>query len=309
MQSAQKRSNEAASLSALQNLEILDTEPEAEFDALAQAASIICGTPAALVSLLDSERQWFKANVGLPGLTQSPRDIAFCAHAVLDDGVFEVADAARDARFADNPLVTGRPDVRFYAGAPLCMPDGLRIGTLCVMDGRPRQLTEVQRTGLQQLSIAVVKALMGRLAVRRMQVPAPRIAVPPADALPQDFVKKAIANVDNAMAQLLDDEPEIAFSNPTDLMPLEAAEADRIHRQEQSACMARPQLNAIRLCLKSTVALLSITQRLLKPETAQTPYEREKLWKQLATDTKVAGRSAYRAALVLSDAPAKEDAV
>ncbi|MEJ7688747.1 MAG: GAF domain-containing protein [Variovorax sp.] len=308
MQSAQKRNNEAESLIALQNLEILDTGSEAEFDALAHAASIICGTPAAFVSLVDAERQWFKANVGLPGLTETPRDLAFCAHAVLDDQLFEVEDASRDARFAGNPLVTGRPDIRFYAGAPLCMPDGTRIGTLCVLAGRPRQLSQVQRPGLQQLSVAVVQALLGRLAVRRMHAAAPRIAVSADPISPQDLVENAIGNVDSAVLRLLAGEADIVFANPTDLMPLEPAAADRIRRQEQFAYREQPTLSAARLCLKSTAALLSITQKLLKPQATETPYEREQQWKQLAADTKVAGRSAYQAALVLSDPLAQENA-
>lgn len=139
---AEKRDNEAATLAALHALEVLDTGPEAEFDALVRAASTICGVPISLISLIDAERQWFKANVGLPGVSETPRDVAFCAHAVLGDEIFEVPDATRDARFADNPLVAGQPAIRFYAGAPIRLTDGSRVGTLCVIDREPRVLGE-----------------------------------------------------------------------------------------------------------------------------------------------------------------------
>ena len=111
--------DEERRLSALRALDVLDTPPEAEFDALVQAASMVCGTPISLVSLIDSERQWIKANVGLPGLTETPREVAFCAHAILQDDILEIRDATADDRFVDNPLVTSDPNIRFYAGATL----------------------------------------------------------------------------------------------------------------------------------------------------------------------------------------------
>ena len=129
MQSAHRRNNEAQALAALHALEILDTAPEAEFDALVRVASLVCGVPISLVSLIDTDRQWFKANIGLPGVTQTPRDLAFCAHAVLGDELFEVQDATQDPRFLDNPLVISQPGIRFYAGAPITLEDGSRIGT------------------------------------------------------------------------------------------------------------------------------------------------------------------------------------
>ncbi|MDP4300686.1 PAS domain S-box protein [Leptothrix discophora] len=146
-------------LAQLQALKVLDSEPEPLFDTLAQLASEVCGTPIALVSLIDTDRQWFKANVGLPGVGQTPRDVAFCDHAIRQDGLFEVGDATRDRRFEANPLVTGQPGVRFYAGAPLVLPSGDRIGTLCVIDRQPRQLAPQQAAMLTQLAQAVVQAL------------------------------------------------------------------------------------------------------------------------------------------------------
>ena len=153
------------SLSALSALEILDSAPEAQFDALVRAASLACGMPIALLSLVDRDRQWFKASTGLPGVTQTPRDMAFCAHAVLGDDLFEVPDAQRDPRCSDNPLVTGKPDVRFYAGAPIRLSDGHRIGTLCVVDRQPRQLNDAQRDILRSLAQVAASALEGRRAL------------------------------------------------------------------------------------------------------------------------------------------------
>ncbi len=169
MTSAPHPPGEAARLASLLSLEVLDTAAEGEFDALVKAAAAVCNVPISLVSLVDAQRQWFKANVGLPGVSETPRDSAFCAHAILEDGLFEVPDATEDIRFADNPLVTGQPDIVFYAGAPIAMSDGMRVGTLCVIDRQPRQLTDSQRDVLQHLSVAVSHALESRVAMRRLQ--------------------------------------------------------------------------------------------------------------------------------------------
>ncbi|CAN5268176.1 PAS domain S-box protein [soil metagenome] len=168
MQVARHRDDEARTLEALRALEVLDSAPEAEFDALVQAASLACGTPIALISLIDAERQWFKANLGLPGVTETPRDISFCSHAVLDDALFEVPDATMDPRFFDNPIVTSGPLVKFYAGAPLTVRDGHRIGTLCIIDHRPVQLTDQQRDILRALAKAAGHALEGRKAAQQL---------------------------------------------------------------------------------------------------------------------------------------------
>ena len=143
----------------------MDSAPEREFDALVQAAALVCGVPISLISLIDADRQWFKANVGLPGVTETPRELAFCAHAILEDGIFEVTDATRDPRFDDNLLVTGDPGIRFYAGATLRLSDGTHAGTLCVIDRQPRQLDAKQREVLSLLATAAVRALEGRRAL------------------------------------------------------------------------------------------------------------------------------------------------
>ena len=151
--------NEAERLERLRALAVLDTAPEPLFDTLSRLAAAICGTPIALLSLVDASRQWFKANVGLPGVSETPRELAFCAHAILDGEVLEVGDACADPRFAGNPLVTGEPGIRFYAGAPIELPGGVRLGTLCVIDRQPRRLDPAQREQLRELAAAAAQAL------------------------------------------------------------------------------------------------------------------------------------------------------
>lgn len=160
--------DEAARLAALRELLVLDSSPEPVFDGIARMAAEICGTPIALLSLVDAERQWFKANVGLHGVTETPRDVAFCAHAILGESVFEVPDAADDGRFAGNPLVTAGPGIRFYAGSPLMLPGGGRVGTLCVIDRQARRLTDDQMRLLKSLAAVASDALsMRRDLVRK----------------------------------------------------------------------------------------------------------------------------------------------
>jgi len=147
--------NEPERLAALRASGILDTAPERSFDQLAELAASICGTPVAVVSLIDSDRQWFKSKLGL-SVTETSRDIAFCAHAIVQGDLFVVPDAAADQRFAGNPLVTSDPHIRFYAGAPLITAEGHALGTLCVLDHVPRQLTDQQREALRVLSSQAV---------------------------------------------------------------------------------------------------------------------------------------------------------
>jgi anti-sigma regulatory factor (Ser/Thr protein kinase) len=142
--------DETARLAALARYCILDTEPERAFDDLTLLASQICGTPMALITLVDADRQWFKSRVGI-SVTETSRSIAFCAHAIKQNGVFTIADALSDERFRHNPMVTGEPRLRFYAGAPLVTPDGHALGTICVVDRVPRTLTHEQIEALQAL--------------------------------------------------------------------------------------------------------------------------------------------------------------
>jgi diguanylate cyclase (GGDEF)-like protein/PAS domain S-box-containing protein len=151
--------NEKERLLRLQTLAVLDTDAEPLFDALTAAASAITGRPIALISLIDTDRQWFKSNLGLPDKQETPRDSAFCAYTILGPELMEVSDATLDPRFADSPLVTGKPDIRFYAGAPIEMSDGLRIGSLCVIDRKPGVLQPHQREALKALARAAAEAL------------------------------------------------------------------------------------------------------------------------------------------------------
>lgn len=151
--------NEAQRLEALRRLDILDSEPSDGFNAFVEAASLICGTPIALICLVDEDRQWFKANIGLEGVTETPRDLAFCGYAILGDDILEVPDATTDPRFSDNALVQHDPKIRFYAGAPLRLADGSAIGTLCVIDRVGRKLDDNQRQILTCLALAAGKAL------------------------------------------------------------------------------------------------------------------------------------------------------
>lgn len=153
-------------LQALRDLQVLDTRPEPEFDALVKAAALVCGTPISLISLVEENRQWFKANVGLPSVTETPRDVSFCAHAMQQGALMEVEDATKDQRFSANPLVNGDPGIRFYAGVPLALTNGQYVGSLCVIDREPRTLTQHQRDVLNHLGYAAARALEARVAVQ-----------------------------------------------------------------------------------------------------------------------------------------------
>src|SRR5215469_5752719 len=143
--------NEKKRLAAVRNYKILDTEPERAFDDLTLLASHICQTPIALISLVDERRQWFKSKVGL-SVSETSRDVAFCAHAILQTDLFIVPDALKDHRFSSNPLVLHEPKIRFYAAAPLTTAEGYALGTLCVLDRTPREINQEQQAALQALS-------------------------------------------------------------------------------------------------------------------------------------------------------------
>jgi len=155
--------DEGRRLEALHSYAILDTPFEKDYDDLCRLAATICDVPIALISFVDRDRQWFKSFVGIETQEMS-RDVSFCAHAIWQTGVFEITDATLDERFADNPLVTGHPDIRFYAGQPLRTADGLALGTLCTIDRVPRILGDRQREALAILARQVVHQLELRRA-------------------------------------------------------------------------------------------------------------------------------------------------
>ncbi|WP_303310108.1 GAF domain-containing DNA-binding protein [Hymenobacter sp. BT730] len=159
--------NEEERLEALHSYQVLDTPAEPSLDALTRLAALICGTPISLVTLVDAERQWFKSNLGLEAVQQTPRNVAFCQHAMFTDkGVYEVKNATEDPLFRHNPLVTDEPSIRFYAGAPLLTPDGLPLGTLCTLHTEPHELTPHQREALTILA----KEVSVHLELRRTQL-------------------------------------------------------------------------------------------------------------------------------------------
>src|SRR5215813_7154244 len=154
--------NEKKRLKVLWQYEVLDTVPEELFDDLTELAARICEAPIALISLVDENRQWFKSKVGLT-IKETSRDVSFCAHAIKQEDLFIIPDATKDLRFANNPLVTSDPKIRFYAGAPLITPDGHALGTLCVIDKVPRELRPDQKQALRVLA----RHVMTQLELRR----------------------------------------------------------------------------------------------------------------------------------------------
>ena len=165
MRAAPIPENEAARLETLRQYQVLDTDSEDIFDDLTRLAAYVCQTPTALISLVDANRQWFKARVGVQA-RETPRNISFCGHAILVRDCFIIEDALFDERFADNPLVLNEPFVRFYAGMPLWSPEGFAIGTLCVMDKKPRKLDGKQIGALGMLANQVMSQLDLRREVR-----------------------------------------------------------------------------------------------------------------------------------------------
>src|ERR1041384_6875306 len=150
--------NDKQRLRILWQYDILDTMPEEVFDDLTELAARICEAPIALITLVDEDRQWFKSKIGVT-LNETSRDISFCGHAIEQSDLFIVPDAMLDKRFAQNPLVTSDPKIRFYAGAPLITPDGHALGTLCILDKVPRELTPAQAKALRVLSRMAVTQL------------------------------------------------------------------------------------------------------------------------------------------------------
>jgi PAS domain S-box-containing protein len=190
--------NEPNRIAALRDYGILDTPAESDFDEITALAAEICGTPIALISLVDESRQWFKSKVGV-SIMETPRDVAFCAHAIAGNEILMVPDALEDPRFAQNPLVVGDPEIRFYAGAPLISEDGLNLGTLCVIDHEPRKLTDLQRHALRVLGRQVVTQMRLRRDLRALQSSeAARFKVTENQAIILDALPANIALIDSS---------------------------------------------------------------------------------------------------------------
>jgi len=160
--------NEKARLQALDSYNVLNTLSEAEYDRITELASIICETPISLISLVDEKRQWFKSKVGLD-VTETSRDLAFCQHAIMDTARFDVEDASLDERFRDNDLVTGDPNIRFYSGQPLIDPNGYALGTICVIDRKPRVLNDTQKRALKILADETIALIVERRQKHELQ--------------------------------------------------------------------------------------------------------------------------------------------
>ena len=168
MMAAPMHKREEKRLEALKKAKLLDTPKEAKFDSVIFLASEICETNIALFSIVDEKRQWFKSKLGLD-VEQTDRSISFCGHTILTDDILEVRDTLKDTRFLDNPLVTGYPNIRFYAGAPVLSTDGLPIGTLCVIDQKPMQLTPYQLESLKKLALKLGKVVAVREEMLHLQ--------------------------------------------------------------------------------------------------------------------------------------------
>ena len=212
--------NELGRLEALQGYGVLDTPSESAFDGIAALAASICGTPIALVSLIDENRQWFKAKVGLTA-SETARDISLCAHAILQDDLFVVPDTRADERFAANPLVTAEPNIRFYAGAPLISQAGHTLGTLCVIDHVARKLTSQQEDALRVLSAEVV----AQLELRRIRAELARITDTSENAsetirATQEFNSRLLACSRDCI-KVLDLEGRLLFMNEGGMQALE----------------------------------------------------------------------------------------
>jgi GAF domain-containing protein len=192
--------NETKRLKVLWQYDVLDTVPEEIFDDLTDLAAHICEAPIALISLIDEDRQWFKSKTGVT-ISETSRDISFCAHAILSSDLLIVPDATQDERFKNNPFVTSEPKIRFYAGAPLVTPDGHALGTLCVMDNVPRTLRSEQQQALRALARHVMTQLELRRHAREL-------------AAAREHTHQAQADLRRAQAEIARLRQQIARLNP-----------------------------------------------------------------------------------------------
>src|SRR5688500_3684601 len=223
--------NEERRLEVLRGYGVLDTPIEAAFDDLAQLAAAICGTPVALISLIDEQRQWFKAHVGW-SVTETAREVSFCGHAIHQTDLFVVPDATADERFADNPLVTGDPHVAFYAGAPLIAASGEALGTLCVMDRIPRLLSASQQDGLRALG----RQVLSLLELRRRT----------AELMESERLLRTMFDSEPECVKLLDRDGKLLMMNRAGLAMIEAEQLDTVRGTCLYPLVATDQQEAIR---------------------------------------------------------------
>ncbi|HWI19186.1 MAG TPA: GAF domain-containing sensor histidine kinase [Vicinamibacterales bacterium] len=216
--------NEAARLSALERYDILDTEREQAYDDFTKLAAHVCGTPMALIGLIDDRRQWFKSKINMDG-DETPRELTFCGHTLVDNQTLVVPDTIQDQRFHDHPSVTGAPRIRFYAGAPIVTHDGYGLGTLCVIDDKPRVLTAAQKEALEALS----RQVMAHLDLRRAMM-----TLRGAEEAKKKFVanvshelRTPLTSIRGALALTLDGDPSLD-ADSRDLLAAAYRSANRL---------------------------------------------------------------------------------
>lgn len=221
--------NESQRLQALRSYGILDTAVEPAFEDITKIASYVCQTPISVVSLVEDTRQWFKSEIGL-GIRQTPIDQSMCAHALLEHSFLEVPDTSLDPRFVNNPLVTGEPHIRFYAGALLRTPDGLPLGTICVIDNKPRVLTPEQREVLSALARQVMAQMEFRRALLladRLQRTVSRLMAVAGHDLKQPLQVMVMA-IDRIRSKLTDEKDRERLAYAVDAGMRMAEELDRL---------------------------------------------------------------------------------
>lgn len=226
---ARLHANEVERLKALHSYGIIDTPVEPSFDDITKIASYVCQTPISIISLVDSGRQWFKSEIGL-GVRETPMDQSICAHAILEHSFLEVEDVTKDARFDCNPLVTGDPHVRFYAGAVLRTPDGLPLGTVCVLDDKPRVLSTEQREVLAALARQVMSQMEFRRALHlsdRLQRNISRLMAVAGHDLKQPLQVMVMA-IDRIRSKLTDEKDRERLGYAVDAGMRMAEELDRL---------------------------------------------------------------------------------